>query len=202
MVSERREGTRHLYAIDAAGLAALRAYLESHWDAALRSFKDAADAAGGSASMSTEPIVRTITCPPRRTRRSGSSPAEMTSWWPLQTHTRGDDQIKSERVVVEERVGGRVFEVLSDGSEGDWGVVTAWEPGHRVMLDWKPNDEDLPSTEVEVTFAPAGTGTTVTLVHRRWDLLGPLAEAARAEYASGWILVFDERFGGAAGHAG
>ena len=48
LVSERREGPRHLYAIDAAGLAALRAYLESHWDTALRSFKDAADAAGGS----------------------------------------------------------------------------------------------------------------------------------------------------------
>jgi len=152
--------------------------------------------------MSTEPIVRTITVSASPHEAFRIFTAEMTSWWPLQTHTRGDDQIKTERVVVEERVGGRVFEVLSDGSEGDWGVVTAWEPGHRVMLNWKPNDEDRPSTEVEVTFAPAGTGSTVTLVHRRWELLGPLAEAARAEYASGWILVFDERYGGAAGRAG
>ena len=49
LVTERRDGTRHLYAIDAAGLAALRAYLEAFWDAALHSFKEAADAAGGSA---------------------------------------------------------------------------------------------------------------------------------------------------------
>jgi DNA-binding transcriptional ArsR family regulator len=48
LVSERRDGTRHLYAIDAAGLAALRTYLEAFWDAALQSFKDAADAAEGS----------------------------------------------------------------------------------------------------------------------------------------------------------
>lgn len=45
LVTERRQGTRHLYAIDAAGLAALRTYLETFWDAALASFKEAADSA-------------------------------------------------------------------------------------------------------------------------------------------------------------
>ncbi len=45
LVTERRQGTRHLYAIDAAGLATLRTYLETFWDAALASFKEAADRA-------------------------------------------------------------------------------------------------------------------------------------------------------------
>lgn len=43
LVTERHEGTRHLYSIDAEGLAALRTYLEGYWQSALASFKDAAD---------------------------------------------------------------------------------------------------------------------------------------------------------------
>jgi len=43
LVTERREGTRHLYSIDAEGLATLRTYLESYWQSALAAFKDAAD---------------------------------------------------------------------------------------------------------------------------------------------------------------
>ena len=43
LVNERRQGTRHLYSIDAEGLAALRTYLESYWQNALVAFKDAAD---------------------------------------------------------------------------------------------------------------------------------------------------------------
>lgn len=43
LVTERREGTRHLYAIDPSGLLSLRSYLESFWDEALASFKEAAD---------------------------------------------------------------------------------------------------------------------------------------------------------------
>jgi DNA-binding transcriptional ArsR family regulator len=45
LVRDRQDGTRRLYSIDTEGLAALRTYLEAYWDAALASFKDAADAA-------------------------------------------------------------------------------------------------------------------------------------------------------------
>lgn len=52
LVRDRREGTRRLYAVDAAGLVALRAYLETFWETALAAFKDAAEieADGGSAT--------------------------------------------------------------------------------------------------------------------------------------------------------
>lgn len=43
LVTQRREGTRHLYRIDAAGLAALRTYLETFWDDAMIAFAEAAD---------------------------------------------------------------------------------------------------------------------------------------------------------------
>jgi len=44
LVHDRREGTRRIYAVDAAGLTALRAYLETFWDTALAAFKEAAEA--------------------------------------------------------------------------------------------------------------------------------------------------------------
>lgn len=43
LVRDRREGTRRLYSVDAAGLSALRTYLETYWDTALASFKDATE---------------------------------------------------------------------------------------------------------------------------------------------------------------
>ena len=43
LVFERRDGTRRLYGVDAAGLETLRAYLESFWADALSEFKSAAD---------------------------------------------------------------------------------------------------------------------------------------------------------------
>jgi len=45
LVSDRQEGTRRLYRVDARGLSALRTYLERYWDTALVAFKEAADEA-------------------------------------------------------------------------------------------------------------------------------------------------------------
>jgi DNA-binding transcriptional ArsR family regulator len=45
LVRDRQEGTRRLYRVDAEGLAALRAYLETYWDTALEAFKEAAEEA-------------------------------------------------------------------------------------------------------------------------------------------------------------
>jgi DNA-binding transcriptional ArsR family regulator len=52
LVRDRREGTRRLYSVDPAGLAALRSYLETFWGTTLAAFKDAAEtnADGGSAT--------------------------------------------------------------------------------------------------------------------------------------------------------
>ncbi len=152
--------------------------------------------------MGTEPIRRSI--------RVASSPgdafriftAEMTSWWPLEDYSLADDRAKTERIVVEERAGGRVYEVLSDGTEGPWGSVTAWEPGSRLVMSWNPTREERPPTQVQVTFtATEDGGSIVTLTHSGWEALGALADEARASYESGWPMVFDERFGSAAGRA-
>lgn len=46
LVTERKDGTRHLYRVDPDGLAALRAYLESFWTDVLAAFKQAAEQEG------------------------------------------------------------------------------------------------------------------------------------------------------------
>lgn len=150
-----------------------------------------------------EPIHRSITVRRRRADAFRLFTTEMGSWWPLETHGRADefDEVKPERLVFEEREGGRIYEVLSNGALADWGVVTAWEPPDRVVIDWNPSPEDRPYTEVEVTFTDAAEGgTRVDLVHRHWERLGDEAGAAyRANYEGGWAYVFDERYGDAAG---
>jgi len=47
LVTERKDGTRHLYRVDPEGLAALRTYLESFWTDALAAFKEVAEREGG-----------------------------------------------------------------------------------------------------------------------------------------------------------
>ena len=42
LVSEEREGTRHMFRADAEGLAALRSYLEDYWGEALGKFAGSA----------------------------------------------------------------------------------------------------------------------------------------------------------------
>jgi DNA-binding transcriptional ArsR family regulator len=43
LVAVRSQGTRHLYSIDAAGIEALRTWLDGFWDDALTAFKKAAE---------------------------------------------------------------------------------------------------------------------------------------------------------------
>jgi len=43
LVSEKREGTRRIYAFEAEGLADLRAYLERFWQDVLAAFKETAE---------------------------------------------------------------------------------------------------------------------------------------------------------------
>jgi len=46
LVTDRTEGTRHLYRVEPGGLAVLRTYLETYWSDVLVAFKDAAEREG------------------------------------------------------------------------------------------------------------------------------------------------------------
>lgn len=109
----------------------------------------------------------------------------MGDWWPGEPHTVFEDRVA---VVVDERVGGRVYERAADGQEADWADVIAWEPPRRLVLRWRVNPERGP-TEVEVRFSPDGGGTRVDLEHRGWDQVGD--PEGRARYDGGWNNVLE-----------
>jgi uncharacterized protein YndB with AHSA1/START domain len=116
------------------------------------------------------------------------------TWWPLQTHSIAADtfegRVTAESVTVEQRVGGRVLEHMSDGTEAAWGTILAWEPPTRFVMSWKPNLVDGPSTEVELTFTSLGDdGTRIDLEHRGWELLDA-DPAHKAGYNEGWRELF------------
>ena len=100
--------------------------------------------------------------------------AEIETWWRRGLAYRvapGDRGVLS----LEPWVGGRLLESYqSDGVERvvETGTVTAWQPPARLVFEWRavtfvPGQR----TEVEVTFAPSGRGTLVTVTHRGWDAI-------------------------------
>ena len=123
--------------------------------------------------------------------------AGMGTWWPLLTHSVGEEQAES--CFCEGWVGGRIVEVLKDGSQSEWGRVLTWEPPHRVSFSWHPGRAPETAQEVTVTFNEIPDGTLVELVHVGWETLGPVAKARRDGYVTGWDLVLAQYVTAAAG---
>jgi uncharacterized protein YndB with AHSA1/START domain len=115
---------------------------------------------------------------------------EASEWWPFEGHSIGEGRAHS--VVMDGRVGGRIYEVMDDGTEAEWGTFRTWEPPHRIEFDWQPNPDRPAPTFVTVTFTPDGDGTRVELEHRRWEVLGEAAAEARASYQTGWEHVLGQ----------
>jgi uncharacterized protein YndB with AHSA1/START domain len=127
--------------------------------------------------------------------------------------TEGFDQIKPrehnllavdiEETVLEPRVGGRVYDRGTDGSECQWGRVLAFEPPGRLVFSWDigatwqiETDPDRCS-EVEVTFAAESPQRTrVVLEHRHIERHGDGWEGVRAgvDAPAGWPLYL-QRYG-------
>ena len=113
--------------------------------------------------------------------------AEIGTWWPLRTHAV--DTERSETVVMEGRVGGRLFERTPTGEEHVWGTLVAWEPPNRIVYSWHPGRGEETAQEVEITFSPEGEGTRVDIRHYGWEKLGDRLEETVASYNEGWDKV-------------
>jgi uncharacterized protein YndB with AHSA1/START domain len=111
----------------------------------------------------------------------------ISSWWPAASYSIGGDAVTE--IIIEERVGGRVFERDADGGEGEWGRVLAWDPPARVAMTWYPGHDPAEATELEVSFAADGDRTRVDLVHSGWETRAARAEEARTSYDTGWEAV-------------
>ncbi len=101
-----------------------------------------------------------------------------------------------EQTVLEQQVGGDVYDRGVDGSICRWGRVLAFDP-HAIAFSWDIGPDwqvasDLSRTsEVEVTFAAEAEGQTrVTLVHGHIDRHGSGWESMRdgVEAKDGWPL--------------
>ena len=110
----------------------------------------------------------------------------MGEWW-LKSHPLLKSPQKD--VVIEQRDGGRWFEVGEDGSEQTWGRVLDWSPLDRLVLAWQLNadwtyDPGFETT-VEVRFIAEGDQTLVEFEHRDLDRFGERAAEVRGGYESG-----------------
>lgn len=112
---------------------------------------------------------------------------ETATWWPLETHALHPGEVAD--VVWEERIGGEVYEISTNGERSHWATITAWDPPSRLALAWHVNPEAPAPTDVEVTFTPEPGGTRIELEHRGWERLGADAEQVRANYDEGWEMV-------------
>jgi DNA-binding transcriptional ArsR family regulator/uncharacterized protein YndB with AHSA1/START domain len=200
LVSERTDGTRHLYRLAPSGLAVVRAYVEELWDVTLDRYASAAQAArrtGGDMPTSTiAPLFKTIVVPLTVKDAFDLFFTRMSTWWPLATHSVYEEG--ADAVTVDGRHGGHLVEHARDGRAADWGEIREGDPPRRAVFTWHPGYSDGPSTEVEVRFTADGEFTRVDLEHRGWEALGSRAEAARDGYEKGWNTVFAARYGSAA----
>jgi hypothetical protein len=92
-------------------------------------------------------------------------------WWdPRYTATAETLQA----VRIEPRVGGRVYAIHRDTGNDDWGEVTLWEPGRRLVDTFNLAQDPRHPTEVVVEFVPgagrgqSGTNCTFRFAHRGW----------------------------------
>jgi uncharacterized protein YndB with AHSA1/START domain len=71
-------------------------------------------------------------------------------------------------VVIEPRVGGRVYAKHSDAGDHDWGSVTVWEPGRRLVYTFTLAQDPRYPSEVMVEFAGVGSRSSIRLAHGGW----------------------------------
>ena len=75
------------------------------------------------------------------------------TWWPADHTVSGDPAA----VVLEGRVGGRIYERTRQGEEHDWGVVTDWRPPDQLSYRWHLGVGPEAATDVAVS-SRAGDG--------------------------------------------
>jgi uncharacterized protein YndB with AHSA1/START domain len=117
---------------------------------------------------------------------------DMGSWWPPEHHIL---EASLAEMVLEPRVGGRMYDVGTDGTQCQWARVLAFEPPSRfvfswdISLQWKVETDHSKASEVEVRFiAEDANRTRVELEHRHLDRHGNGWEAMRDGIGSpdGW----------------
>jgi uncharacterized protein YndB with AHSA1/START domain len=110
-------------------------------------------------------------------------------WWPL-THVVGKKPVQ--RVLLEQRLGGRWLEIAEDGTETAVATIIVWEPPHHLVMLWQINAQwkaDVAmKSEVDVRFIADGAeATRVEVLHHKFETMGAEAGASmRRDVDGGW----------------
>jgi Activator of Hsp90 ATPase homolog 1-like protein len=115
-----------------------------------------------------EPIVLEYTLRCSAAHAFTTYTARIGDWWDP-VYTARPDTLES--VTLEPEVGGRMYATHSDLGQVDWGEVTVWEPGRRLVHTFTLAQDPEHPSEVAVDFAPAGgenDGSTLRLAHGGW----------------------------------
>ena len=131
-----------------------------------------------------EPLRLTfeVDCPPAHAFETWTG--RIGTWWPVSHSVTADPDLE---IVLEPRLGGRIFERTRAGIEHDWGEITAWEPPTRFGYLWHLRRDRSDATDVEIRFVPLGADrTTVEIVHSGWERLGADGRDWRDRNMGGW----------------
>jgi Activator of Hsp90 ATPase homolog 1-like protein len=110
---------------------------------------------------------------------------QLDTWWPLASHSCFADS--AARVVIEERVGGTVWEIAGNGERAPWGEILEWQPPLVFAMTWHPASDPARATRLRVRFeALSNRRTRLELVHDGWQARGDTAGTGREGYDSGW----------------
>jgi uncharacterized protein YndB with AHSA1/START domain len=113
--------------------------------------------------------------------------ARIGEWWPADHTVTGESELE---VTLEGRVGGRIYERTSSGTEHDWGEVVEWQPPQRLVYLWHLRRDRADATEVEIKFVPLGPARCrLEIEHRGWERLGTDSQSWRDRNLGGWASL-------------
>ena len=126
-------------------------------------------------------VRRTIMADLERTFAAWTDPAEVRRWW-------GPGPVTCPAAEIDLRAGG-AYRIANRKPDGTviWivGAFELVEPPRRLIYSWRVRPDAAPE-RVEVTFAPRGEGTEVTVRHERIP-----DRATRNGHAEGWDGCLD-----------
>jgi hypothetical protein len=153
-----------------------------------------------------DPIIRTIEVPCDQQKAFEVFLNGMDTWWPLGKFTISAMRGAPARAIrIETKLGGKIVEIASDGTEYSWGTIKSYDPPGFVSMDFHiapPGDETANARSLlEIRFTALGNKRTrVVLTQSNWEAFGKMAVHLRdGGYGQAWGAIFEGAYKAACG---
>ncbi len=143
-----------------------------------------------------DPIKKIIEVPCDQEKAFTVFVNQVDTWWPKDKNSvSAMNGEVARQIVIEPKLGGKVFEVGHDDTNHTWGSVTLYNPYEQFAMDWHIGLPAESASAVTVQFVSVDKNTTrVELTHSRWEAFGDKATDMRAGYDQGWVGVFEQAY--------